>query len=78
MFLCFGECLNTVRAHTDALARDSTNSRESRPLKIWFLAGFAGRVVVTAQKHSAGNHAGTFIALGAFDGHSLDIVTENW
>ena len=65
------EGLDAVGAHLYALGADFC------PLEIGLLAGFTRWIVVAAQKDAAGNHAGTFLAVGAFDGHSLDIVYEN-
>lgn len=79
-FSLFGlrEGLDAVGAHLYAL------SANFRPLEIGLLACFAGRIVVAAQKHAAGDHAGTFMTIGAFDGHMrvepkycLDIIYEN-
>lgn len=39
------------------------------PLEVGFLAGLTGGIVVTAQKDTASDHAGTFFAAGAFNGH---------
>ena len=38
--------------------------------RLGLLSALAGRVIVTAQKDTAGDHAGTFLATWAFNGHS--------
>lgn len=60
-----GEGLDAVGADAHALAI------HAGPLKVWLLASLSGWVVVTTQKHAAGNHSGSFIALWAFDGHEM-------
>lgn len=39
------------------------------PLEIGLLTGLAGRVIVAAQKDTAGDHAGTLFTSWTFNGH---------
>lgn len=59
----FLEGLDAVRAHFYTLAVNLG------PLEVGFLSALAGRVIMTAQKDAAGDHAGTFLATWAFNGH---------
>ena len=65
------EGLDAVGAHLNALAI------HAGPLEVRIFTALARRIVVTAQKDTAGDHAGPLLTQWAFDGHSLDIVYEN-
>lgn len=63
---------NAVGADLDA------TSANFGPLKVGLLTSLTGGIVVTTQKDAAGNHARTFLAVGAFDGHIRVYKTLAW
>ena len=59
-----------LREGLDAVGADlGSLAGHLRPLEVGLFTGLSCRVVVTAQKDTTGDHAGTFMTCGAFDGH---------
>ena len=62
---CFVESLDAIGADLDPLTVYFC------PLEVWIPAGFVGRIVVTAQKHTGGDHDGLLSAIGTSGCHMI-------